>query len=105
MRIFTHTLESMIAEQIDTEIRFVVASARAGEKELVYFKVESKDELKVSTALLKCLKAMKKQGKIDFFADKNAFDIHTAEASYLINKFPEVTEIINPADCYIIVKI
>lgn len=104
MKIFTHTLENTAPEDIGTEIRFVIASARACGNELIYVKIESEIDGKVSTALLKHLKTIKKQGRIDFFAGKDAFADINREASYLINKFPDVVEYIGSDSSYFIIK-
>ena len=107
MKILKHIMKSAIAEQITTEIRFVVASARASGYELLSLYLENKDdnENKISTALLKCLRAMKKEGRIDFFASKEAFLDGRTEASYLINKFPEITEFIDREEIFLIIRI
>ena len=105
MRIFTHLLESTVSEQTDTEIRFVIASARALDKELINFKIKNEAEDNLKLIFIKHLKAVKKQGKIDFFATKEDFAEHKAEASYLINKFPEVSDIISTGDFGFIVKL
>ena len=102
MKICTHILKSAALEQIETELRFVIASARALGNELIYLKVESEDDSVLDTIILKQLKAIKRQGKIDFFADKNSFSSLNAEASYLTNKFPHITEHIDDSIFFII---
>ena len=106
MKIFAHTLECEIADEISTEIRFVIASARASGNDLISLKTkeESLDD-KISLALIKNLKAIKKEGRIDFYADKSAFFSGKAEASYLLNKFPEITEYIDQVGFLLIIKI
>ena len=105
MKIFTHTIESTLAEQIDTEIRFVIASARACGKELIHFKFKTESAGKFDEIAIKQLRAIKKQGKIDFFASEASFSENNAEASYLKNKFPEVADLIGSENSYFIVKI
>ena len=105
MKIFVHELESTLADQLETEIRFVIASARAMGNELVSLKIKPEADGKIVTALTKQLKTIKKQGIIDFSATKDAFSELNAEASYLINKFPEVTEHIGSEEFFVIVKI
>lgn len=105
MRIFTHTLESKIPAQIATELRFVIASARASGNELISITTETDQDGRIHSALQKNLKTMKKEGRIDFFAGKEAFSKSTAEASYLINKFPQITELIETDNLILIIKI
>ena len=105
MKIFTHELESTLTDQLETEIRFVIASARATGNELISLKTKPESEAKTVAMLTKQLKSIKKQGTIDFFASKEAFSELNAEASYLINKFPEVTEYIGSEEFFVIVKI
>ena len=105
MKIFVHELESTLADQLETEIRFVIASARAMGNELVLLKTKPEVDSKIVIALIKQLKIIKKQGIIDFSATKDAFSELNAEASYLINKFPEVTEHIGSEEFFVIVKI
>jgi len=105
MKIFTHVMESSMAEQVDTELRFVIASARANGNELLHLKLDCEEDSKIALTLHKQLKTMKREGKIDFFADKEAFSTQNAQASYLINKFPKVTESIDSAIFFFIIKL
>lgn len=105
MKIFKHTFESTVSQQIGTEIRFVIASARATDNELIYINLKSEVESRITDMLIKHLKNIKKQGKLDFFATKDAFVENNAEASYLINKFPKITESINYDSFFLIIKI
>ena len=103
MKIFARTIESALPDQIATEIRFTVASARAGGYELISLKHDSEENNEL--ALVKTLKAMKKEGKIDFFANADAFLQGSAEASYLVNKFPEIASIVESEEFFLIIKI
>ncbi len=105
MKIFTHIVDSTIPSQIETEIRFIIASARSLGNEIVCLKTKGDAEFKIYAAIIKNLKAIKKQGKIDFFAEKEAFEQLSAEASYLLNKFPKITEYIDSESTSVIIKI
>ena len=98
-------MESSLPEEVDTELRFVIASARATGNELLYLRAESEEDSKIGMTLHKHLKTMKREGKIDFFADRVAFSSQNAQASYLINKFPNVTECIDSAPFFFIIKL
>ena len=107
MKISVHTIANFSQEQVRTEIRFCIASARAVGNDLVCLKHNFKDESagKLASLVIKNLKAIKKEGKLDFFADKEAFDNLRAEASYLINKFPEVVDIVTEDGFLLFVKL
>ena len=107
MKLFTHTIESDTQGQLLTEIRFTVASARANGNDLICFKVKADTEKEgsVVSSTLKNLRALKREGKIDFFAGKDSFQKGTAEASYLKNKFPEVAELVDTEEFFLLIKI
>ena len=92
MSIVSHTLKNDNYEQLCVEIRYLVASARATDGELVSFRLNFNEEniSKASFTVVKILRALKKEGKIDFFASGEDFLRGSAEASYLINKFPNI---------------
>ena len=106
MKILVHTIDNILNEQIHTEIRFCIASARALEKDLVCIKLK-KDEKrgKLGELIMKNLRAIKKEGRLDFFADKEAFEKTSAEASYLINKFPSVLNLIEDEEFFLLIKL
>ncbi len=76
---------------IDTEIKFSIAIARAEKIELLRFDLErnGEDFLKSFNAALKVLKKMKNNGQIQFIATPFAFSNSDREAEFLINKYPE----------------
>ena len=107
MTIMAHILKSDVYDQILTEIRYLVASARATERELISIKLSSdaSDGSKALLAVVKTLKILKKEGKIDFFVSAEDFLLGTAESSYLINKFPDVTLKMEEENSNFIVKL
>jgi hypothetical protein len=75
---------------IDTEIKFSVATARAENVELLRFDLaREEDFLKSFNAALKVLKKMKNNGQIQFIATPSAFSNSDREAEFLMNKYPE----------------
>ena len=105
MKILIHTIDSMLCEQVHTEIRFLIASARAQGRDLVSIMLRDNKSGKLGELIIKNLRAIKKEGKIDFFADKEAFETASAEASYLINKFPDVLSLIDEEEFFLLIKI
>jgi hypothetical protein len=59
---------------------------------------------KLKSSLIKLLKKMKEDSRIQFFADSHSFELNTTESEFLINKYPEVfanKEIISDEGYYI----
>ena len=107
MKICTNVIESFSTELLTTEIRFYIASARATECDLICLKSKTpiSAEDKEMASVLKNLRLLKKEGRIDFFADKSSFDTGSAEARYLKNKFPESSAYINEDGFLFIIKL
>lgn len=107
MKLFTHIIESEAPSQIVTEIRFTVASARAGGNDLILLKIKSDTakEGSVASLMLKNLKTLKKESKIDFFAGREDFENGTPEAGYLKNKFPDVAGLVNTEEFFLLIKL
>lgn len=76
---------------IDTEIKFSIATARVENIELVRFDIRKDEEAlsRIYNACIKCLKKMKNQGNIQFIATRKSFVNSNAEAEFLINKYPD----------------
>ena len=105
MKICTNTLESFSGELLTTEIRFHIASARATGCDLVCLRSDKAlaEEGREIQAILKNLRALKKEGKIDFFADSISFKNSSAEAGYVMNKFPDAAcEVSQPGFLFLI---
>ena len=94
MTIFTHKLMSDYYDEIFTEIRYVIATARANGGELVSLELDlsADDSSRIFAAVVKNLRAMKKEGKIDFFVSGDDFALGNAEVSYLMNKFSDTIQ-------------
>lgn len=95
---------------IDTEIKFFVATARAEEAELMRFDIKRDEEsyTRVYNAAVKVLKKMKALSHIQFIATPKEFLNSNAEAEFLINKYPEQMENIpkcGDGEGYIFVKL
>ncbi len=76
---------------IDTEIKFNVATARAENKAIIRFDFngESEDNKCYSIAL-RVLKKMKAAGQLQFIAIPTSFSNGDTESEFLKNKYPEV---------------
>ncbi len=106
MKVCTYTLENTAKELISTEIRFDIASARAGGYELLCINSKKTElDVKQIATVLKNLRMIKKEGKIDFFATAEDFEKGSEKASYLINKFPDITEFLSDRSFILIIKL
>ncbi len=95
---------------VDTEIKFAIASARADKKELLRFDIKREDEdfQKTFNTITRVLKRMKSAGQIQFIATPKSFDNSNAEAEFLINKYPAYLENIpsvSDTEAFIFVKL
>ena len=90
----TIIIESERPIDVDTEIKFSIANARAENAELLRFDIKKDEELigKIYNATIKVLKKMKNLGQIQFIATQKSFSDQNAEAQFLINKYPEETD-------------
>jgi hypothetical protein len=88
-------------DKIQTAILYSIASSKASNEEFMIFEYKSDD---VGIILNRCLKALKMDGKIDFYI--RAADIRSStEGSYLINKHPSLVDGVADSDAIFIVKL
>ena len=77
---------------LETEVRFLIASATVDEKELLTLAFDGSDDTtkrRTSHHLRRILNALKKEGKISFYVDQDNLDSGSTEAEFLKNKYPE----------------
>ena len=92
-------LKSSTKEGLETEIKYEIATAKVDGVELVKFDIELHDaenyhveSTKLKSSLIRTLKNMKADGRIQFFATDENFAKQTTEAVFLINKYPAYFE-------------
>ena len=73
--------------EIDTEIRFNIATERAAGEELVRFDIKSGEGALRHAA--RVLRRMKSEGAVQAVAFRESFDSGDTEASYIANKYGE----------------
>ena len=86
-------VEYMKPNKLVTELRFDIATARAAGFRLVRLALSPSDasvRSRLLTAVTRKLSSMKKEGAIQFFATQKSFEEHATEATYLLNKYPEL---------------
>ena len=88
-----HKLQSNKIDDLDTEIRFAVASVKADGCRLLklYFEKHEleKDDKKMSASIKKILRVMIDGSLIYFYLNKRGCEKNTTEYQFLINKYPE----------------
>ena len=102
MNILNYTLSKDVKSNIETEVLFVVASARAQGKEFIEFVLADEKQYSMIAVILRRLK---KQGKIQIFVGQNDFESNTKEVMYLKNKFSELVSEFSGGSEKILVKI
>lgn len=88
-----HKLQSTNIDDLDTEIRFAVASAKADGCRLLklYFEKREleKDNKKLSASIKKVLRVMIYGSLIYFYLNKKGSETNTTEYQFLMNKYSE----------------
>ena len=85
----TITLKGDNTQNINTELYFELASARAEKCEVVAISTECSTE-KVESLVVSALKKMKTASSIQFYATPESFKLPSTEAVFLLNKYPDV---------------
>lgn len=89
-------LRSKAPDALATEIMYEVATARVAGAQLLRMNIakgeDDKLNRRLASAVKRTLKAMKEQGRIQFYALPDNFRIFATEAKFLVNKFPDVFE-------------
>ena len=93
-------MEYMKPEHLMTVLRFNIAAARAERAELIQLELsEEKDSTRrreYSSVTVR-LRQLKREGVIQFFATEDDFVNNSTEAVYLLNKYPELSELADAA--------
>ena len=80
------TLEGETTREIDTEIKYMIASARTDGAELVSFRSGGE----VFATVLKILRGLKKSGAVQFFVVADELLSGGRESEFLLNKYGEL---------------
>lgn len=105
MKIYFCDLQSEAVDQMSTELRYVIATARAAGDELIAINRKDQRTAKGDLALRKLLNSLKREGKIDFYADRESFENNSREASYLMNKFLDIAQLIESERFLLLIKL
>ena len=84
-----HILLGINQNDINNELRFLVASARVDGKTLMTLTFSPEIGEKQSQYAIKSLKMLKREGSIEFFVLSDELDTDSTTAVFLINKYGE----------------
>ncbi|MBR3806714.1 MAG: hypothetical protein IKJ13_07800 [Clostridia bacterium] len=87
-------IESTCTDDAAVEMRYAIASARAGGAELIRFDIpvtdDEKEYKKLFNSLVRLLKGMKEERLIQFYATEKSFSDKATESAFLLNKYPSI---------------
>ena len=79
--------------ELNTELRFLFASAKVDGDEIVRIVLphcdNDKENERVVSCVIKVLRTLKKEKVIQFYVNKDGFTLNSTEASFIINKYGE----------------
>ena len=103
----SYALVGNCRSELNTEMRFLFASARVDGDELVRLELplgdNEKENGRISGSVIKVLRTLKKESVIQFYVNKEGFAAASMEASFLLNKYRDfIAEGVNePAYIYV----
>ena len=103
----SYALVGNCRSELNTEMRFLFASARVDGNELVRLELplgyNEKENGRISGSVIKVLRTLKKESVIQFYVNKEGFAAASMEASFLLNKYRDfIAEGVNdPAYIYV----
>ncbi len=88
-----YVLQGTCKRDFNTEIKYNIASGKVEGAELVSLSLtltdEEKENSRLKTCVTKILSSMKKGATVQFFVKEDAFEAHSTEADYILNKYSE----------------
>ena len=79
--------------ELDTEMRFLFASAKVDGEELIRLILpvteDEKENSRINGCVIKVLRTLKKESVIQFYVNREGFMAASTEASFLLNKYGE----------------
>ena len=92
MKYLNVTLSGKSINELETEMRYHIASARIDEVRLVRFDlILDADEIgkRINGCALRVLRSLKKSGVIQYFSDASGLQKSSTEAQFILNKYSE----------------
>jgi hypothetical protein len=82
--------------ELNTEMRFLFASAKVDGVELLKLDLPhtelDKENARINSCVIKILRSMKKEGIIEFYVNREGFSVNSTEAIFLQNKYSNCIE-------------
>ena len=79
--------------ELNTELRFLFASARVDGVELLRLDMplenDEREDKRINSCVIKVLRCLKKDGVIQFYVNRESFLASSTESIFLQNKYPE----------------
>lgn len=104
MSLKTFKIISSTNFELETEIAFYVASARAENAEIIKIVIPAESE-RFLTVAKRILRSLKRESRIQLFEEAKNLKSDTTEARYLRNKYPMIVESQIEEETAIIVKL
>ena len=109
MSLYIKQLKYTKSAQMNTEVLFEIAGARADGCSVVRLDLPFSEECgvseKASLTLKRIIRSIKKRGTVQFFVSKDDILHSTTEARYLMNVFPEVENNIPSSGFFVFIKL
>ena len=92
----TFELVGQSRSELNTEMRFLFASARVDGIELLRLDLPltdiEKENARITSCVIKILRSLKKEGAIAFYVNREGFAVNSTEAIFLQNKYSDHME-------------
>lgn len=79
--------------ELNTELRFLIASAKVDGVELLRLDPltceDEKENERIAGCIIKVLRTLKKESVIEFYVNREGFSANSTEAIFLLNKYGE----------------
>ena len=102
-------LSGLCFSELNTEIRFSIAVARASGDELLKLTLPkcaiAQDNIRLANCFLRTIRAVIKQGLAEFFVPSDLIDNGSTESEYLINKYSAYLSVSDESENSYYVKI
>ncbi|MBQ8371943.1 MAG: hypothetical protein IJX38_03270 [Clostridia bacterium] len=93
LKISRYSVTEQMKAQLETELRFDIASAKADGADLIELKISLTDDERLDNRILnfitRILGVIMREELIQFYATPRGFETGTKEALFLQNKYPE----------------
>ena len=88
--------------ELDTEIKYHIASARIADAKIIRFVLSTNNEdneaERINGCIIKVLRSVKKEGSIQYFCNKNGLSSSSPEAQFIMNKYSDFIYDVNYND-------